>query len=250
MVSGMVLAAALSIPIVLSGGQPAPAGAAVQLLAINDFHGNLEPPSGSNGLVNGVAAGGAAYLATHLANAVAKNPNSIIVSAGDVIGASPLVSSLSHDEATIEAMNAMNLAISSVGNHEFDKGIAELLRMKRGGCHPIDGCQGETFGGAHFDYLAANVVRTGTTTPIFPASAVRTVGGVKIGFIGETLKGTPGIVSPWATKELTFLDEADAANAEAARLKQLGVNAIVLLIHQGGRQRPDAGEIEPNGCAN
>jgi 5'-nucleotidase len=250
-----VLITALSLPAAfVHGGQPASRtvrSVAVQLLAFNDFHGNLEPPSGADGQINATIAGGAEYLATHLANAIARNPNSIVVSAGDVIGASPFVSSLFHDEPTIEAMNAMRLAVSSVGNHEFDEGPAELLRMKRGGCHPRDGCQdGDGFTGATFQYLSANVIRTATREPLFPPTAVRTVGGVKIGFIGETLQGTPRIVSAAGTKGLTFLDEAATANAQAERLKRQGVHAIVLLIHQGGRQRPVDGSPDPNGCVN
>jgi len=267
----------------------------VQLLAINDFHGNLEPPGGSGGLINDVPAGGVEYLATHIAQAVAERPNSLVVAAGDLIGASPLISALFHDEPTIEAMNALDLSVSSVGNHEFDEGPAELLRMQRGGCHPKDGCQdGDGFAGARFRYLSANVVRPPTKaqlaavakhnaaqrsrlrahrafcrthrrqpactrplrivltpvpkpTPLFPATAVRTVGGVKIGFIGETLRRTPSIVTPTAVAGLRFLDEATTANTYAARLKQQGVNAIVLLIHQGGQQ---TGGSDPNGCAN
>ena len=250
-----VFAAALSLPLALYGGQRSnrerPDSVAVQLLAINDFHGNIEPPSGSNGQINATAAGGAEYLATHLASAVVENPNSIVVAAGDLIGASPLVSSLFHDEPTIEAMNAMNLAVSSVGNHEFDKGVRELLRMKRGGCHPTDGCQdGDGFRGATFEYLSANVIRTPTRTPLFPATAVRSVSGVKVGFIGETLRDTPRIVTRAGTRGLTFLDEAATANAYAAQLKRRGIQAIVLLIHEGGRQRPDEGNPDPNGCAN
>jgi 5'-nucleotidase len=249
-----VLAAALSLPLALDGSQRShrePRRVTVQILAINDFHGNLEPPSGSNGQINGTAAGGAEYLATHLAHAVAENPNSIVVAAGDLIGASPFVSSLFHDEPTIEAMNTMNLAVSSVGNHEFDKGLGEILRMTRGGCHPRDGCRdGEGFRGATFQYLSANVIRTATRTPLFPATAVRSAGGVKIGFIGETLQGTPRIVAPAGTRGLAFLDEADTANAYAARLKRQGIQAIVLLIHEGGRQSPAAGVPDPNECVN
>ena len=131
----------------------------VQLLGINDFHGNLAPP-GTITLPGGVRtpAGGAEYLATHINALRAQNRNTLVVSAGDNIGASPLVSGLFHDEPTIEALNAMGVDISSVGNHEFDEGSAELLRMQDGGCHPVDGCQdGDGFAGADFDYLAANV---------------------------------------------------------------------------------------------
>src|SRR6185295_9519510 len=149
----------------------APGTVTVQLLAINDFHGNLDPPTGANGLVGRIPAGGAEYLATHIKKAIAQNPNSIIVAAGDLIGASPLVSALFHDEPTIESLNAMNLAVTSVGNHEFDHGQDELRRMQKGGCHPSDGCQdGDGFAGARFEYLAANVVEQvgQKPAPFFP----------------------------------------------------------------------------------
>lgn len=227
----------------------APVTVTVQLLAINDLHGNLEPPAGSNGLIGRTPAGGAEYLAAHLKNDIARNPNSIIVAAGDLIGASPLVSALFHDEPTIESLNAMNLAVTSVGNHEFDRGPDELRRMQKGGCHPSDGCQdGDGFAGATFQYLSANVVeRAGqTSAPLFPATAVRTIAGVKIGFIGETLRNTPRIVTPTGVRGLTFLDEATTANAYAAELTRQGVRAIVLLIHEGGEQSANA---DPNGCS-
>jgi 5'-nucleotidase len=228
----------------------APAIVTVQLLAINDFHGNLEPPSGPNGLIGRTPAGGAEYLATHLRNHIARNPNSIIVAAGDLIGASPLVSALFHDEPAIESLNAMNLGVASVGNHEFDRGQDELRRMQNGGCHPSDGCQdGDGFAGAAFQYLSANVVEQAGAgqkpTLLFPATAIRTIGDVKIGFIGETLRNTPRIVTPTGVRGLTFLDEAATANAYAAELKQQGVSAIVLLIHEGGEQ---SGNADPNGC--
>ena len=146
-------------------------------------------------------------------------------------------------------MNAMNLAVTSVGNHEFDDGQDELRRMQKGGCHPSDGCQdGDGFDGARFQYLSANVVEgTGQNrAPLFPPTAIRTVAGVKIGFIGETLRNTPRIVTPTGVRGLTFLDEATTANAYAAELKQQGVRAIVLLIHEGGEQSPNA---NPNGCS-
>ena len=136
---------------ILAAQTTSPQLVAVHVFAINDFHGALEPPTGANGRIGDVAAGGAIYLATHLKQDTAANPNSIIVAAGDLIGASPLLSSLVHNEPTIEALNAMHLAISSVGNHEFDRGWQELLRMQKGGCHPADGCEpGHQFSGAAF----------------------------------------------------------------------------------------------------
>lgn len=234
--SGLVLLALLGASGANRGAAQQPRAVTVQLLAINDFHGNLEPPAGADGMVNQIPAGGAEYLTTHLRNAVRDNPNSILVGAGDLMGASPLISGLFHDGPAIEALNAMNLAVTSIGNHEMDHGPAELL-------HRIEG--------ARYQYLAANVVRAGTQDEtILPAIAVRTVGGVKIGFIGETLEGTGNLIAPEAAQGLKFLEESGAANNAAAQLERDGVHAIVLLIHQGGRQRPASGLADPNGCEN
>ena len=221
----------------------------VQILAINDFHGNLEPPAGSSGRIGAINAGGAEFLATHIKNLRATNPNTVVVSAGDLIGASPLISALFHDESTIEAMNLIGLNINAVGNHEFDEGVTELLRMQYGGCHPVDGCQdGDPFGGAKFSFLAANVVWADTGKPIFPAvraiavkDKVKTKTGFtpivkKIAFIGMTLEGTPSIVTPSGVAGVRFLDEADTVNALVPKLKALGVEAIVVLVHEGGVQ--------------
>lgn len=215
----------------------------VQLLAFNDFHGNLKPPSGSSGrivtgpdaAVNRVDAGGAEFMATHLAKLRAANPNTVIVTAGDIIGASPLISALFHDEPTIESMNAMGLAIASVGNHEFDEGPDELLRMQYGGCHPTDGCQdGDDFAGADFHYLAANVVDTAWEDTIFPGYEIRAFRGARIAFIGMTLEGTPQVVTPAGVQGLEFLDEVETVNALVPELLEQHVNAIVVLLHEGG----------------
>jgi 5'-nucleotidase len=217
---------------------PPPPPLEVQILAINDFHGNLEPPGLSyTGAHGTVPVGGAAYLATALK--AVRTAVSITVAAGDLISASPLVSSLYYDEPTIEAMSDSGLALASVGNHEFDRGPAELLRMQRGGCRaamPGDtrqSCKLEQFKGASFEYLAANVVDANGKT-LFPATALRDIGGVRIGFIGMTLRQTATMVSPDGVKGLTFTDEADTANALVPQLQAAGAKAIVLLIHQGG----------------
>jgi 5'-nucleotidase len=220
----------------------------VQVLAFNDFHGNLEAPSGSNGRITvpasdggtptNVNAGGAAYLAHHIQKLREENPqNTVVVSAGDLIGASPLASGIFHDEPTIEVMNMMGLDINSVGNHEFDEGFTELLRMQTGGCHPVDGCQaGPTFPGAAFKFLSANVFTdVPTKKTLFPAYDIREFQGVKVAFIGMTLEGTPLIVSPTGMSGLTFADEADTVNALVPGLKQQGVEAIVVVIHEGGQ---------------
>jgi 5'-nucleotidase len=217
----------------------------VQLLGINDFHGNLEPPTGSGGLITEVAggtavpAGGAVYLANQLRTLRQQNPNSLTVAAGDLIGASPLLSALFHDEPTIEAMNEMGLDLTSVGNHEFDEGVTELLRMQNGGCGPDNSCPNGTFGGADFGYLAANVVYKDTGEPIFPPYAIRKFGHIKVGFIGMTLEGTPNIVSASGIQDVDFLDEAETANKYAAELRnEHGVRAIVVLLHEGGTPTP------------
>jgi len=225
-----------------------------QLLSFNDFHGNIDPPTGSGGLVNGTPAGGVEYLATTVkklrAEASAERQPNLTVAAGDLIGATPLVSAAFHDEPAIESMNKVGLDISSVGNHEFDEGVTELKRMQRGGCHPVDGCQdGDGFRGASFKYLAANVVDKKTQEPILPPYEIRDVGGVKVGFVGMTLKGTPTIVNPAGISTVDFLDEAVTANYYAGVLRAKGVKALVLLVHEGGAQG-SAPPQDPSSCAS
>ncbi len=207
----------------------------VQILAINDFHGNLEPPQLTVPAANGVVpAGGAAYLATALKQS--RTANSVTVAAGDLIGASPISSALFLDEPTIMALGESGLELAAVGNHEFDKGSGELKRMQDGGCAKFTNrqpCALEPFAGAKFRYLAANVVAADGRT-LFPSTAIKQVGGVSIGFIGMTLKQTATLVSPAGVAGLTFTDEAETANAAVPILKSAGVQAIVLLIHQGG----------------
>ena len=217
----------------------------VQLLAVNDFHGALEPPTGSGGRIGTVDAGGVEYLATHLRQLESQNRNTTIVSAGDLIGASPLLSALFHDEPTIEAMNDLGLDLNAVGNHEFDEGWQELIRMQQGGCHPTDGCfGGDGFEGAEFGFLAANVVNAQTGEPILAPYAIKRYQGERIGFIGMTLEGTPTIVSQSGIQGLQFLDEAETANRYARELRRRGVEAIVVLLHEGGTPAL----ADPNGC--
>jgi 5'-nucleotidase len=222
----------------------------VQILAINDFHGNLEPPTGSSGRITTasgpVDAGGVEYLATHIKELRATNRKTVVVSAGDLIGASPLLSALFRDEPTIEAFNKIGLDFNAVGNHEFDDGAQELLRMQNGGCHPVDGClDGDDFKGARFQFLAANVVREGKGKTVFPAYKIRKFEGVPIAFIGMTLKGTPSIVNPAGIRGLKFLDEADTVNALVPKLKKKGIENIVVIVHEGGL--PPAGS-DYNAC--
>src|SRR4051794_1608192 len=215
----------------------------LRILAINDFHGNLKPPPGGirisdpNDTVRTtmIPAGGAEQMATLVKQLREGRKNTIFVAAGDLIGASPFLSAMFHDEPTIEALSLMGLALSSVGNHEFDEGKDELLRMQNGGCHPVDGCQGpRRFEGAKFRYLAASTIDRSNGRPIFPAYEVRHFDGIPVAFVGLTLKGTAGIVSPQSAEGLEFRDEADTVNALVPELKARGVQAIVVLIHEGG----------------
>lgn len=209
----------------------------VQILAVNDFHGNLIGPSGTITVPGGarIPAGGVEYLSTHINNLRATNPNTVFVSAGDMIGASPLISALFHDEPSIEAFNLMGLDFNAVGNHEFDEGVYELIRMQEGGCHPVDGClDGDDFEGADFRFLAANVTWKKNDKPIFPAYKTKSFNGVHIAFIGMTLEGTPTIVTPSGISDLDFHDEADTVNALIPELKQKGIETIVVVIHEGG----------------
>jgi 5'-nucleotidase len=210
----------------------------VRLITFNDFHGNLEPPSGSSGRVTlpggtPVDAGGAAFLSTHVKQLRAEVKNSIVLSAGDSIGASPVISALFHDEPTIEFLNSLGVKASVVGNHEFDEGYKELQRMQFGGCHPTDGCQfRSSFKGAQFPFLGSNVAFTNGFPALLPFS-VQFSGGVPIGIIGATLKDLPSVVTPEAIAGLKFTDEVQAINRTAGLLDLIGVKAQVVLLHQG-----------------
>ena len=248
----------------------------IQLLSFNDFHGNLEPPSGSSGritidhfyqdvddidgdkntteMINFVNAGGVEYLATELADARKGHPYSLTVAAGDIVGASPLLSAAFHDEPTIESMNALGLDVTAVGNHEFDEGYKELQRLANGGCiddgdgaNNQNSCPDGTFGGADFDVLAANVIENATGKTILPAYTVKNLNGAKIGFIGMTLEATPNIVTASGVAGLTFKDEVETANALVPVLKAQGVNAIVVLLHEGASPSPSNGSYD-NAC--
>ncbi|MDH6461546.1 5'-nucleotidase [Micromonospora sp. A200] len=240
-------AAALStVAVNPSQAEAGPKPVDVKLLALNDFHGNLEPPTGSSGTIAGQPAGGAEYLATQLAAlrgaTEEEQERTITVAAGDLIGASPLLSAAFHDEPTIEALTMAGLDFASVGNHEFDEGANELLRIQNGGCHPVDGCaDGTPYTGAGFQYLSANAFKTATGQPLLPPYAVKKVDGVKVGFIGMTLEGTPQIVSQEGVAGLTFSDEAETANKYARILRSQGVQSIVVLLHEGGQQEATGG---------
>ena len=264
------LASIVTVAAVVTVRRDADAVVDVQLLAINDFHGGLEPVAGGTGRIANADAGGVGFLATHLSRLKATNPNTVVVSAGDNIGATPLLSSLFHDEPSVEALGIAGLQVSALGNHDLDEGWWELYRIQKGGCHPVDGCQdGTPYAGAPFTYLAANVTLDpgsadpkmlalagidGTAPrPLLPAFAVREVGGVRVGFIGLILQAAPSVILPDSIRGLTFLPEADAANAAANTLREQGVRTIVVLMHQGGLQGATAsagGAFDINGCVD
>jgi 5'-nucleotidase len=248
---------------VLAFGLPAPCAAAdtvpVRIIAINDFHGHLEP--GDNAIqvphpadpARSVAlrSGGAAYIATRVRALRAEVPHSVFVSTGDLIGASPLVSALFRDEPTIEAMNLIGLELNAVGNHEFDQGVAELQRLAAGDCATTPRGEVATcahpsgrYDGARFPFIAANVVDR-DERPLFAPSWVKSVDGVRLGFIGAVTRSTPGIVMPAGIRGWRFLAEAEAINREARRLRTQGVQALIAVIHEGGQA-----EGGFNDCAN
>lgn len=217
----------------------------LQLLGINDYHGHVE--RSTPGSIYGVAAGGAEFLSAKLTELRQGRRHSLTVAAGDLIGGSPAFSGLFRDEPSVESLNVMRLDVSSVGNHEFDEGVPELLRMQNGGCHPVDGCffPGSPYAGAMFQWLAANTVNSSGQTPL-PAYTIKQVDGIPVAFIGMTLKATPSLVAAAGIQGWTFNDEVETANALVPVLKAQGVEAIVVLLHEGGAQSPAPGDV--NAC--
>ncbi|MEO3876612.1 bifunctional metallophosphatase/5'-nucleotidase [Nonomuraea sp. B12E4] len=278
----LTLAGAVAAGAVMLATLPADASKAapktvpVRLLALNDFHGNLEPPTGSSGRMvdehgNTVDAGGAAYVAAHMK--ALTDRNTIAVAQGDLIGATPLISAAYHDEPSVEFMGKLGLKVAAVGNHEFDEGYSELRRIMKGGCHPVDGCSpAGPWKGAKFDYVGANVLfknpdeRTDALAalgqdklgqdkkvkkllsdwgvPALPPVSIKWMNGMPIGFIGLVTQTTPSIVTGEGIKDLKFVDEVKAANVASKLLKLLGVRAQVVLVHEGDQapanQSPDA----------
>ncbi|HSV51318.1 MAG TPA: bifunctional metallophosphatase/5'-nucleotidase, partial [Burkholderiaceae bacterium] len=249
----LITAAALALGLVACNGSDAEAPFTIKVIGFNDYHGNLESP-GTFGTSTAVPVasrppvGGAEYLAAHVANLKKQNPLSVVVGAGDSIGASPLISALFYDEPSVETLNRIGLEFNSVGNHEFDKGSVELLRLQNGGCKTSGGqtdpnsCKGAAAGtpvpfeGAKFKWLSANVVSTATGKPLLPAYGVKRFNNVNVAFIGMTLKATPSIVTPTGVAGLEFRDEAQTVNALIPELRAQGIEAIVVLVHEGGFQ--------------
>jgi 5'-nucleotidase len=187
----------------------------LQLLGVNDFHGNLEPPE--------PGIGGAAWLGAHLDNAARSHPDRTIrVHAGDMIGASPLISSHFHDEPTIEATNLMGFDVGAVGNHEFDEGGDELMRVLQG---------------SRYQWLAANTVDPETGATFLPPYKVIERSGVRVGFIGVTTDDTPTWLLPEFKRDYRFLDISETVNRWVPELRSRGVEAIVVLAHSGAFQK-------------
>jgi 5'-nucleotidase len=235
-----------------SAKQPDPPGqlVQVQLLGFNDYHGYLESGGNPNpGNIGSDPAGGGEFLSAKLRQLRAGHKYSLTVAAGDLIGGSPFLSGLFHDEPSVESLNAMKLDVSSVGNHEFDEGVTELLRMQNGGCHPVDGCYfpSAPYAGADFNWLAANTVNDATGETPLPPYWIKKFESVKIGFIGMTLEDTDTLVAQAGIQGWSFKDEAETANALVPELKRQGVEAIVVLLHEGGSQTPPPGAV--NVCA-
>ena len=246
-----ILVLAILTALAASSHAQTPSPIDLRILAINDFHGYLHPSPGGITIADPedrtkkitVPAGGAEHMATLVGQLRQGRKNAIFVAAGDLIGASPFLSAMFHDEPTIEALSMMGLNISAVGNHEFDEGKDELLRMQNGGCHPVDQCRGpHPFLGAKFRYLAASTFDKRSGNTVFPAYDIREFDGIPVAFIGLTLKGTPGLVSPVGVADLEFRDEAETVNALIPELKARGVEAIVVLIHEGGLPTGDYNE--------
>ncbi|MFF3228969.1 bifunctional metallophosphatase/5'-nucleotidase [Nocardia suismassiliense] len=241
-----------AIPLVSTNDLPAAKSDEVHLFGFNDLHGNLQPPAGSTGKIANYDAGGAAYLATHLARLKAAYPASAVVAAGDDIGASPLVSGLFHDEPTITFMNTIGVAASSVGNHEFDDGVLELARLQQGGCAP-DGCSpGEPFTGAKFPYLAANVTDAeGKLPPALTPWTMVQVGGHKVGVVGTVTPDTVNLVFPEGIRGYRFGDGVEAINKYVPEMRAAGAETVVALMHDGGSQRAEKdAPVDYNGCAD
>jgi 5'-nucleotidase len=258
---------------------PPPLPFDIKIIAFNDYHGNLESSGtfGRNTLVPAAntatgdpgkrpVVGGAEYMGAYVARMKSANPMNVVVGAGDFIGASPLISALFYDEPAIETLNKIGLEFNAVGNHEFDRGKAELLRLQNGGCKFTGGapdpnsCKGfgsaapGSFDGAKFKWLSSNVIDNATGRTLLAPYGVKTFNGVRVAFIGMTLKATPTIVTPTGVAGLTFKDEAETVNALVPRLRAMGIESIVVLVHQGGFQNTQPGitgqpiTSDINGC--
>ena len=254
--SRAALAVAVSLTLAGCAATASREPVSINLVAMNDFHGNLEPsrfvptnPDGSK--APAIRAGGIEAVAAALQAWRKQDKDLLFVSAGDLVGASPALSSLWADEPTIEAMNMLDLRASAVGNHEFDAGRKELLRQQHGGCdspRPSRACQvSRDYRGARFTYLAANVVDQATGKPFIPAFRIEETKGVKVGLVGVVLQDTRSVVMASGIAGLQFGDEAEAINRAIPEMRRQGADVIVALVHEGGTTTDHP--TQP-GCAN
>ena len=250
-----LLAAALASALLAGcATQPPAKTAELTLLSINDFHGNIQAarptplmprlPDPVTGEVKPQPAGGAAHLATALAKLKARDPNALVVAGGDLIGASPLISSLLRDEPTLAALSQLGIAASALGNHELDAGLPELLRKARGECGPTE-CLWPGFKGPGFPYLGANVLDARTGQPLLPTHVIRQAGSLKVGIAGVATRDTPKVIVARAIEGIRFGDEADTLNALVPTLKAEGAQVLVAVMHEGGVQGRESSANDP-----
>ncbi|MFC4321982.1 5'-nucleotidase C-terminal domain-containing protein [Litchfieldia salsa] len=215
-----------------------------QILSVNDLHGKIDVTSKATiDGVAGVQIGRIDYLAAYLRKHEAENPDhTLIVHPGDMVGGSSPVSSLYQDEPTIEIMESIGFDVGTVGNHEFDEGVAEMLRLIGGGDHP-NGT--ENYDGINFPMVAANVEFKDSGELVLPPYTIQEINGAKIGFIGVATTETPEMIIATGNENLTFTDEAEAINKYVPELQKQGIEAIVVLAHVPGNQSGDtvSGEI-------
>lgn len=250
------LGASLLLGALLAGcaTQQPPKTTELTLFSINDFHGNIQPAQPTplmprvadptTGEVKAQPAGGVAHLATAMATLRAKYPDSIVVAGGDLIGASPLISSLLRDEPSLAAMSQLGISASALGNHELDAGLPELLRKARGECAPTE-CLWPGFKGPGFPYLGANVLDANTGKPLLPTHVMKQAAGFKVAIAGVATKDTPHVIVARAIKGIRFADEADTLNALVPQLKAEGAQVLVAIMHEGGVQGPGSSANDP-----
>ena len=253
------LISALAAACFLTACATRPAGPIeINLVGMNDFHGHLdaskfEYSSAADNVARSHLAGGVDNIAAAIQAWRMQDKDLLFVGAGDLVGASPAMSSMWADEPSIEALGMAGLLASSVGNHEFDQGRAELMRQQNGGCvsvRPDKACQfSPQFKGAGFTWLAANVLDTATGKPFLPAYRIAEVKGVKVGLIGAVLRDTASVVLASGIVGLSFVDEADAINKVIPAMRAKGVKVFVLMIHEGGQtsepfDKPDCTELQ------
>lgn len=230
---------------------PVPSAIELSIFSINDFHGHLQHqwptpltprlPDPVTGDIKPQAAGGVAYLATVLDTLRAQRPHQVFVAAGDLVGASPQLSSMLKDEPTLSALDDLGLLASALGNHELDAGWPELLRKVRGECAPT-GCAWPAFKGARFPYLAANMLDSVSGQRLLPSHVFKEVAGLKIAFVGAVTRDTPRVISPHSGVGLRFADEADTLNVLVPELRAAGAQVLVALLHEGARHEGAAND--------